>query len=862
MDENNRDPASYLDGLRVLELADETGEYAGKVLVGLGADVVKVEPLAGESTRHIGPFREHSPPLENSLHFWHYNHGKSSVALDLDTASGQGHFRELALAADVLIDTRSRTYLEDRGIGFTQLRGPNPALIYARITPFGDTGPWADFKGSDLVHLALGGVMMNCGYDPDPLGRYDTPPIAPQMWHAYHIAGEVTVIAILGALAHRLRTGAGQSLCTSIHTAVSMNTETDLPDWVYLRQPHFRQTCRHSMTSASTPALSITKDGRYILPYRTYLKSAATYSSTAPLQAAAVLAKYNMDEGLHQAGAAACSAAESKLSLLIDRLSNRLLLDADLWRDGQEHGLPWAPVRRPEENVKDPHWTARGTFARILHPQTQEHYTYVGSRWYSAEAPWKVPSERPPRLGEHTATVTGRWAKPRPRKSPVPQSPFAKPGVVPGPTGKPFALSGVLVVDLGWMLASAGAGRYLASMGADVIKVEHEGRIDGLRFGQGGCPPGGRAERNAATQPINTPPRINPNRSGAFMEVNAGKQALSLDLKSAKGKQILEDLIRRADIIVEGFSPGTMQRMGLGYDRLKQLNPGIIYAQQSGLGEYGQYGRTRAFGPTAQAFSGISDMSGLPEPYPPAGIGYSYLDWFGAYNLATAMLAALYRRATTGLGCHIDASQTEMGLFLTGTAVLNHSVNGKRWSRYGNRSPYKPAAPHGAYRTAGADNWIAIGTFTEDQWRALATQLQRPEWLADPRFASLDARHAHEDLLDEWVNTATADHDGVDLMYRLQAAGVPAGVCQSAEDRCENDPQLRHQQWLIELPQTEMGLWPVKDFPVRMAGTPAHPGGIPGRSGPNYGEDTERVLSRVLGMTPAQIAALRAERIV
>jgi crotonobetainyl-CoA:carnitine CoA-transferase CaiB-like acyl-CoA transferase len=140
------------------------------------------------------------------------------------------------------------------------------------------------------------------------------------------------------------------------------------------------------------------------------------------------------------------------------------------------------------------------------------------------------------------------------------------------------------------------------------------------------------------------------------------------------------------------------------------------------------------FGPTAQTFSGISDMYGLSEPRPPAGIGYSYLDWFGAYNMATAALAAPYRRATTGRGRHVNASQAEVGIFLTGTAFLDHSVNGRRWSRYGNRSPYKLAAPHGAYPTRGEDRWIAVAAFTGEQWWAVATTaLGHPEWLDDRR---------------------------------------------------------------------------------------------------------------------------------
>ncbi|MBV8189486.1 MAG: CoA transferase, partial [Alphaproteobacteria bacterium] len=432
--EGGRNEGAYLRGVRVLELADETGEYAGRVLAGLGADVVKVEPPEGETTRRIGPFLGDVPAPEESLHFWHYNFGKRSVVVDLDTASGQERFLRLASAADIVLDARPRLYLADRNLAFERLRSANPRLVYLRISPFGDSGPWADFKGSDLVHLALGGVMMNCGYDPDSSGRYDTPPIAPQMWQAYHIAGEMSVIALLGALAHRLRTGEGQRLSISIHEAVSMNTESDLPNWIYLRQRHHRQTCRHSMPSSSLPALAETRDGRYLLPYKTYLRATATYSSDALRGTIAVLAKHGMDEGLGKIDKLDAE-TEAKVGKLVDRLAAKLDFDADLWREGQDHGLPWAPVRRPEENARDPHFIQRGIFAKVPHPSVERgppgphhemsgpggprsnesgaSYTYVAARWYSSDAPWAVSAQRPPRLGEHTHQVVEEWSAPR-----------------------------------------------------------------------------------------------------------------------------------------------------------------------------------------------------------------------------------------------------------------------------------------------------------------------------------------------------------------------------------------------------------------------------------------------------------------
>ena len=856
----------YIDGLRVLELGNELGEYAGRVLVGLGADVVRIEPPQGASTRTFGPFVDDVQDSDRSLYFWHYNHGKRSVVLDLDSDAGQRAFRDLASTADVLLDSTPRGWAQDRGIGLDALRDASPNLITMRITPFGDSGPWADFVGSDLIHLALGGVMMNCGYDPDPRGFYDTPPIAPQMWQSYHITGEMAVISILGGLIYRHATGLGQAMEVNVHEAVSKNTETDAPDWLFLGQRHRRLTCRHSMVSASLPALAQTKDGRYLLPYKTYLKGSVTADGGAWDSTVAVLKEFGLGEPFddveyHDTEGRSTSAAIDRLSGAVEKLVGSTLFSTDVWRAGQSHGLPWAPVRLPEENAKDPHWRLRGAIVDVFEPRLGREISHVGSKWYAEDAQSTVGAPAPS-IGQHTDEVLAEWQAPSPHR-PERTGELSSQGVL-SVHGKPFALNGVRIIDLSWMLASAGAGRYLAALGADVIKVEHASRLDGMRTGQGLCPPGGREQRLAANEPLPTPAHdpANPNRSGSFMEINAGKRGLSLNLKSSEGKQILEDLIRGADMIVEGFSPGTMDRMGLGYARLKQLNPDIIYVQQSGLGEHGQYGRVRAFGPTAQAFTGISEMSGLPSPYPPAGIGYSYLDWFGAYNMANAMLAALYRREVTGLGCHIDASQGEIGLQLTGTAILDASVNGRSWTRTGNRSPYRQVAPHGAYPTTGDDRWIAIAASDQDQWENLAEVLDHPEWLEDPRFADVGARIAHQDDLDALVADVTKTFDGRMLMESLQRRGVAAGVCQDAEDRYEWDPQLAHLNWTVELPQSEIGTWPVKEHPVRMHATPTHIGGRLNRSGPNYGEDTDSVLAEILGLDEERIRLLRANAVV
>jgi crotonobetainyl-CoA:carnitine CoA-transferase CaiB-like acyl-CoA transferase len=269
-----------------------TSRRSGLTLAGLGADAIKVEPPGGSPTRRIGPFYGDREDRERSLFFWQYNRGKRSVVLDLDRHDDRERFRSLVATADVLLESTPRGELDARGLSAESLMRQSPALIVARMSPFGDDGPWADFKGSDLVHLALGGVMMNCGYDPAPDGTCDLPPIAPQMWHAFHIAGEQLALSIVAALLFRWRTGMGQRVSCAIHEAVAKSTEVDLMTWVMRRALVLRETCRHARESVTPhPSIVHTKDGRWVM----------ANLGTRPGEAArlvALLEKYGMDAGL------------------------------------------------------------------------------------------------------------------------------------------------------------------------------------------------------------------------------------------------------------------------------------------------------------------------------------------------------------------------------------------------------------------------------------------------------------------------------------------------------------------------------------------------------------------------------------
>ena len=848
-----------LAGVRVIEVADERAEYAGLLLAGLGAEVIKIEPPEGNATRRIGPFLEDQPGLERSLFFWNYNRNKKSVVLDLQDPRAREDLLRLLGGADVLLDASCGALNTALGLDRGALGARFPQLVSARMTPFGDDGPWADFKSSDLIHLALGGVMMNCGYDPDPSFEYDTPPIAPQVWHAYHIAGEQMATGIIAALIHRHRSGQGQDVSVAVHEAVSKNPEQDIMYWVMRRVPLWRLTNRHAAeTPNHSPGICHTKDGRWFI---THGMGARDLKNLIPL-----LAKYGMEADLQPPppdadlkarqvpGTAASDAARSHMLDVVQRFV-RAWTYADMpWREAQDAGLLWAPLRKPHENALDEHWLVRRSFADVDHPEHGRSFRYPTSKWLSNRTSWQV-GRRAPLLGEDTAAVLGEAV----RRPSVPAAPRAVTNpLVSAMHNKPFPLQGVKILDFAWFLASAGGTRFLAAMGAESYKVEWKDNPDTRLAAM--APVGGRAARDAATGPL--PGVRDLNMGGQFNNKNAGKRGISLNIRHPKGLQIAKDLVRVCDVVAEGFSPGVLQRLGLGYDVLKSIRPDVIYIQQSGMGGHGTYGRMRTVGPVAAAFGGQGEMSGLPEPAMPVGWGYSYLDWMGAYGYALALLGALYHRECTGEGQWIDASQCESGLFLTGATILDWSANGREWRRYGNRSPYKPAAPHGAYRCEGKDRWVAIACFSDAEWQALAQVAEHGAWLDDRRFATLEQRLMHQDALDAAVEAWTRTQDPFDCMMKLQRAGVPAGVCQNSADRVDTDPQLRHLKWLTEVTGTKIGTWPIYELPMKFSATPAYIGGPTNRGAPGYGEDNMWLLTELLGRSASEVEQLAEEGVI
>lgn len=423
-------------------------------------------------------------------------------------------------------------------------------------------------------------------------------------------------------------------------------------------------------------------------------------------------------------------------------------------------------------------------------------------------------------------------------------------------------LEGVRIVDLTRLGYGAQATALCGALGAEVIRIESRTRPDPVRVMPPFVPLAG--EKRTAKAGLGTPwsPELGFDRGGIFFKYNfGGKRSVALNLKDPRGLDLLRRLIAKADVLTESFSAGAMTRMGLPWPELQRIKPDLVYVSMSGFGHAGRDRGHVTLGPTAQAFTGLTAMLGLPGRRP-AGWSFSYLDHMGGYLGAYAVLLGLRHRNRTGEGQHVDVSQIEPGIPLTGAASLDRQANGRSYRRPdrppGNRSPEPPMAPHGAYRAAGDDRWIAIACRDDADWRRLGPVLGDPSWARDERFATVAGRRTHEDELDRHLEGVTRTHDAWQLADALAAAGVPAAAVADARDRVERDPQLRARDYFVPLPHAATGTWPLERPPFRMSDADVHPGGVVRHGPPCIGEHTASVLRTLLGLDDAEIAALDA----
>ena len=303
------------------------------------------------------------------------------------------------------------------------------------------------------------------------------------------------------------------------------------------------------------------------------------------------------------------------------------------------------------------------------------------------------------------------------------------------------ALKGIRICDFTGQLAGAGATKWLASFGAEVIRIEdpiRQGRWDILR----------------GNEPFKDD-RRGINLGGAFNNHNTDKLGITLNLKTEKGKQLLTELIKKSDAVTENFATGVLDKLGFGYESLKKIKNDIVYVSNCGFGQKGPYSHFKTWGPIVQAVSGLTFTSGLPDQ-PPAGWGYSYMDHTGGYYMAMAILAALLHRQSSGEGQWVDMACTEVAVALNGPSLLDWTVNGNPTRTpegiNSNRSQYIRMSPHGIYPTEDDDEWIAISCRDDADWNALADFIQQT-WTR--KYRSLNERIENQDALDQDLSSWT-----------------------------------------------------------------------------------------------------------
>lgn len=734
-----------LSPYRVLDLTDDRGQLAGFILAYLGAEVIAVEPPGGSPSRRRPPFaRGAGPDSERSLTHWAYNRGKRSVVLDIDeSVDDRAALIGLARGADVLIESRAPGAMAALGLGADDLAAVNHALVYASITPFGQTGPKAHWAATDLTVWAAAGPLALTGDD-------DRAPVRPTVPQAFLHASAETAGAVIAALYERSRSGLGQHIDVSAQQAAAQATQS-----MILAQPNGATVLTRQAGGVKVGPLRLQlrwacADGHVSI---TFLFGSAIGPATGRLMSwihecgycdDATLAKDWVAYGdLLAQGHEPISEFERIKDVVTAFCADRT--KAELLSEAMRRRLLIAPVQMIDDVVHSPQFADRDYWVDV------DGVRFAGAFAKLTGTPLAAPSA-PPKLGADTATVL---AEPR-------RTPAAPAAVSPAPTARP--LDGVKILDLMWVMAGPAGTRVLTDLGATVVRVESSHRVETARTLQ----PFKNDEAGLET-------------SALFANMNAGKQGVTIDLSNPASRDVIFDFVRWADVVTESFSPRAMKGWGLDYDTLRKVNPGIVMMSSCLFGQSGVHSPFAGYGTMAAAMSGFFGLTGWPDRAPCGPFG-AYTDYISPRFGTATLLAALDHRRRTGEGQYIDFAQAEGALHALGPALLDYTANGHVWPRAGNHDPV--AHPHGVYPSAGDDAWVAVACETDGQRAALATIV-----------GGIEERHVAA-----WTTTRTPE----EAAAALQAVGVPAHAVQNSVE-INADPQMVHRNHFRTVPHPALG---------------------------------------------------------
>jgi len=394
------------------------------------------------------------------------------------------------------------------------------------------------------------------------------------------------------------------------------------------------------------------------------------------------------------------------------------------------------------------------------------------------------------------------------------------------------ALEGVKIADFTWLATGPTAIKFAANLGAEVIHIESNTRPDFSRYAIP-CKDG----------------EFGVNRSAFFTLYNDSKYGITLNLKMPQAREVARRIIYNwANVVADAHISGLMERWGLDYETLRKEKPDLIHIATSVQGKTGPYSRMRGHGAIGAQLAGFSHITGWPDKQPAIPVG-AYTDFVTIPHMITALIAAVIHRDRTGKGQYIELSQLECSLQFLAPPIMDYMINGRIMTRMGNRSTH--AAPHAVYRCLGEDRWCAIAVSTDQEWRNFCTVIGNPGWTRDPRFATIRGRKENEDELDALVEEWTTNYPPEEVMSRMQAAWVPAGVAETGEDLVA-DPQLKHRGTHVILDHPEIGPHIHQPPPYRMSKTPPELT----MPAPCIGQHNEYVLKEVLGMSDDEVADL------
>ncbi|MBI4640473.1 MAG: CoA transferase [Candidatus Tectomicrobia bacterium] len=385
-----------LEDLRILELADESGQHCGKLFADMGANVIKIEKPGGDDARRVGPFLNDIPDPNRSLFFWHYNTSKKGITLNLETVDGREILKKLVKTADVILETFPPGHLNQLGLGYPILREINPKLIMTSLTPFGQTGPYKQYKSSDLVSLALGGPMNSCGYDDIP----GVPPIRGGGNQGYQTGGHYAFIGTLIALIYRQMTGRGQYIDASAHEALACTTEFSTISYFYIQRLVKRQTGRHASLQDTGNNDCLCKDGRWAKIYG--FRDEAAWDALVEWMESEGMAGDLKDE--QYKNPAYRTEENEHIMELINAFAQHHTSE-EFWEKAKPKGTVIGfPIRSPEEMAEDPHHKSRGFTFEVEHPELGKTFKYPGSPYLFHGTPWRI-TRRAPLIGEHNEEI-------------------------------------------------------------------------------------------------------------------------------------------------------------------------------------------------------------------------------------------------------------------------------------------------------------------------------------------------------------------------------------------------------------------------------------------------------------------------